>query len=746
MWLFARMMALGVVFTWIHVAASGGQTPKRLDGYTVVRVETRTNGELEQVLKIAADVWSETEHVGPMDVMMAPGALATLDAMGLPYTVRIADVQKLIDEQHAGSPRGWFDAYHPYEEIVDYLNQLVSQYPSLAQMVNVGTSLEERPIWGIRIAGPDLDPMSPAVVYFCAVHAREWITTTVPPYLATHLLENYGTDFVVTDLVDHVEWILIPVANPDGYVFSWGGGDQRLWRKNRRDNGDGTWGVDINRNWGFGWGGQGSSGYTSSQTYRGPEPFSEPETRVLRDMFITRPNVRAQLDIHSYSQVILWPWGHTPEFCPDHDEYEASGLMMQQLIEAVHGVEYDIGPIYTGIYPVSGDSLDWTYGVRGILSYSFELRDTGLYGFLLPADQIIPNNEELLPALTYLAGTSQVRATQISFPEGLPDRLVAGEDTTILVAITSGLETLDPSTASLHYRYDPAGPFTTVPLSPLGGAAFEAVLPATHCASSPEFYISVTGEGGTTVEPADAPASVHTAFMVSGMIVFEETLAEDPAWETEGQWAWGRPTGGGGLHGEPDPTSGHTGDWVYGYNLDGDYENNMPAYHLTSTPIDCTRQFGLRLSFWRWLGVEQAPYDHASVRVSNDGESWVTVWENTEEVADAFWTPIDVDISPVADNQPNVYLRWTLGPTDSGWAYCGWNIDDVQIYATGCVGRPGDSNGDGVVDLSDLAEFGRCLSGPAGGIVAGCGVFDFEDDDDVDLDDFGAFQSSFGGP
>jgi len=161
----------------------------------------------------------------------------------------------------------------------------------------------------------------------------------------------------------------------------------------------------------------------------------------------------------------------------------------------------------------------------------------------------------------------------------------------------------------------------------------------------------------------------------------QEWLFEsDPGWATEADWEFGQPAGLGGEHGFPDPTSGYTGDNVYGYNLLGDYPNNLSEQHLTTNPINCSNLYGVQLKFMRWLGVEVPEYDHAYVRVSNDGDNWTTFWTNPDEITDNSWTQIDIDISEVADNQESVYLRWTMGSTDGGWRYCGWNIDDVQIY------------------------------------------------------------------
>ena len=159
------------------------------------------------------------------------------------------------------------------------------------------------------------------------------------------------------------------------------------------------------------------------------------------------------------------------------------------------------------------------------------------------------------------------------------------------------------------------------------------------------------------------------------------SLDSDPGWATEDEWAFGQPGGSGGQHGNPDPTSGYTGSNVYGYNLNGDYPNDLPERHLTSGAIDCTDRYGVQLRFWRWLGVEDPEYDHATVMVSNNGSDWVAVWTNPNEITDSSWQQMVLDIAAVADNQPTVYLRWTMGPTDVGWRYCGWNLDDIEIWA-----------------------------------------------------------------
>jgi len=184
-------------------------------------------------------------------------------------------------------------------------------------------------------------------------------------------------------------------------------------------------------------------------------------------------------------------------------------------------------------------------------------------------------------------------------------------------------------------------------------------------------------------------------------VQYEWTLDSDPGWSAQPDWAFGDPAGYVGDHGA-DPDSGHTGSNVYGYNLYGDYPKNLPERYLTSDAIDCSELFNVHLKFWRWLGVEEPRFDHAYVRVSQDGIDWTTVWENPEEIIDTSWIEMNLDISALADDQPIVYLRWVMGSTDGGWQSFGWNIDDIQITAFERGVARGDANGDGIIDLGDV--------------------------------------------
>jgi len=163
----------------------------------------------------------------------------------------------------------------------------------------------------------------------------------------------------------------------------------------------------------------------------------------------------------------------------------------------------------------------------------------------------------------------------------------------------------------------------------------------------------------------------------------EATMDSDPGWSLDTGWAYGTPTGGGSGNG--DPTSGHTGANVLGYNLAGDYGNNInPARYATTSVIDCTGLDEVTLSFHRWLGVETASYDHASVQVSANGSTWVDVWTNPySDLSDEEWLYQEFDISATAADESTVYVRFGMGTTDSSVTFPGWNIDDVRV-----TGRP----------------------------------------------------------
>jgi hypothetical protein len=160
-------------------------------------------------------------------------------------------------------------------------------------------------------------------------------------------------------------------------------------------------------------------------------------------------------------------------------------------------------------------------------------------------------------------------------------------------------------------------------------------------------------------------------------------LNADPGWTTEGQWEFGIPQGAGSNGG--DPFAGHTGDNVYGYNLNGDYPNLLPETSLTTTALDFSGHSDVELRYWRWLGVESSTWDHACVDASTDAANWITVWENGGfSLGTGAWVQQRIDLSAF-DGEPIVYVRWVMGTTDDIITYPGWNIDDIEFRSVGPI-------------------------------------------------------------
>ena len=187
-----------------------------------------------------------------------------------------------------------------------------------------------------------------------------------------------------------------------------------------------------------------------------------------------------------------------------------------------------------------------------------------------------------------------------------------------------------------------------------------------------DYRIRITTTDDAFTDESDADFSIWHA-------IYSANMNSDPGWTLEGLWAWGVPLGLGGDDGQPDPTEGYTGTNVIGYNLSGDYENNLVRKYATTPAIDCTAYENVTLSFMRWLGVEDNLYDYAGVEASNDGTNWTTLWENTVALNAGSWVAVEYDLSTVADASETVWIRWYMGATDDSWQYCGWNIDDVIV-------------------------------------------------------------------
>ena len=355
------------------------------------RTETPLAGLLTAALGL--DVWEVTpEH---LVVQVEESQAARLQAMGY-------DVEQLQGTESyvsAFATDAAVSGYHTAATLEADLRQLAEGHPEVAELHQIGRSVEGRPLWALRIG--DRRGSDRKVAFFGCHHAREWISVEVPYRLAQHLVDHASADPVQQWLQRGEVWVA-PMVNPDGHEYT--RTDNRLWRKNRRRNRDGSVGVDPNRNYGYMWGTldvSTSSHVPSDQTYVGPRAFSEPEVRAVRDL-VARQLFTGVLTYHSYSQLILYPWGYTNRSIKDPaDLSEVRGLAeeMQRLVKGVHGKTYTAQQA-SQLYPTAGDTTDWTYGEYDVPSLTVELRPASARegGFILPAEQIEPCWEENRPA------------------------------------------------------------------------------------------------------------------------------------------------------------------------------------------------------------------------------------------------------------------------------------------------------------------------------------------------------------
>jgi carboxypeptidase T len=278
--------------------------------------------------------------------------------------------------------------YHDYNEMAAELAtvEAANQNPPRVRRFNLGTSFQGRTIWAVKVSdNVDVDEDEPEVLFTANQHAREHLTVE----MALYILNRLTTDSAFTNLVNNREIWIIPMVNPDGVEYDIATGSYRMWRKNRQASP-----TDLNRNWSYQWGCcGGSSGTVSSETYRGPSAFSAPETQVVRNFVNSRviggvQQIKAHIDWHTYSELILWPYGYTTA-------NTAAGLtandrnahaQLGQNMAATNGYTPEQA---SDLYIADGTINDWMWGVHKIFSYTFEMYPTGSNPGFYPADEQI---------------------------------------------------------------------------------------------------------------------------------------------------------------------------------------------------------------------------------------------------------------------------------------------------------------------------------------------------------------------
>jgi len=342
------------------------------------------------------------------DYHLPPHLLDVFSQFGFNQSIFIRDIQESIDlveaEQlaaRANAPSEFFDAFRTTPEVMAWINDLKAKYPELVTTTEIGKTIQGKPIVAVHVQSAKGPKDKIRIVYNSGQHAREWITITTLNYILNEFLTNYGVNATFTKLIDEIDWTFVPILNVDGYDYTFS--NDRMWRKNRKLNPGGCYGVDNNRNWPYQWNRGGTSTNPCSEIFHGPGPGTEPENMAIANyIFQNRQKVKGYIDIHSYSQLWMSPYGWTNSYPPDYTQIREMMLSIVSMIRSVHGVPYTAGSIANTIYIASGSSADYVYSIGVKYSFAVELRDTGRYGFIMPPSQIIPQGEEILEAVVVM--------------------------------------------------------------------------------------------------------------------------------------------------------------------------------------------------------------------------------------------------------------------------------------------------------------------------------------------------------
>jgi carboxypeptidase T len=426
-------------------------------------------------------------------------------------------------------------AYHDYGEMVAELQQAAFDHPTTFSLFSLGLSYQGRTVWAGKISNNvAVDQDEPEVLLTHHQHAREHLTVEMALYTLHMLLDRYGADPRITNIMNSREiWIVFDM-NPDGGEFDIATGTYASWRKNRQPNtGSSAIGTDLNRNFAYDWGCcGGSSGTPSSDTYRGASGFSAPETQLVRDFVNSRviggtQQIKAHIDFHTYAELLMWPYGYTLTDVPadmsqdDHDTFAAMG----QAMAATNGYTPQQ---MSDLYITDGTICDWLYGVHHIFSYTFEMYPvTSGQGGFYPPDEVIPaqtsrNREAVLYLLEKSACPYAVIGKQAQYCEAVP-----GAPSGLGATPGNGQISLAWTAASgatgysIHRGTASGGPYTTLQ-SNLIGTNFTN----TSLTNGTTYYYVVTAANGVGEGPNSNEASA-TPVTPPTVVTFTSVAAQD---------------------------------------------------------------------------------------------------------------------------------------------------------------------------------------------------------------------------
>jgi hypothetical protein len=700
-----------------------------------VAVRVRSRAELERLARLASDV---DDHRGVRDGRVVIHADADeqerLARLGFELEVRRRDLAGFYARRAARSAAAGVDGagsmggFRTLAEIEAFLDALAASHPAIVSpKFSIGTSHEGRTIWAVRISDDPAndDPTEPVAWYDALHHAREVMSAESLLLFMQWLCDGYATDAVVQRIVDSRNLLVVPCVNPDGNVYNQitdpGGGG--LWRKNRRDNGGGTFGVDLNRNWGWEWGPQwpGSSGSPFSTTYRGPSAFSEPETQALRDFFALHPAGMA-ISVHAYGDVWIHPWGYDDVVTPEHARFAYYAAAMT----AANGWLY--GTVFQTLgYVANGGTFDWLYGTHGTFAYSPEVGGDEDGFWPDPAD--IPELfEDVRPAYVLAARWSggwadvqdvvqaEVQGDGDPWPEAnelwrielvAVNRGVLPVDAELtLSSTTADIEVVGPTARLLV----PAGSMAPLPLAATVGPMIATVQPlgplvdAAARIATPGLWLRVAADAApgvhelvVTVDYDGVATDLPVAFRVGEqrLLAIDDLETGVPGWQVTnavtGTWqrAAPQPTTSSGepvQPGQDDPLTSGTLCWVTDpvAGLSATQRDVDGTTVLVSPRFDASPFGHVRLGYARWFA--SAPGgprdDRLVVEISNDDGAGWTELERVEH--DSAWRDVAFDLEAALPLTSAMRLRFTVAddPDDDVTEAC---IDSIRLSTAGAA-------------------------------------------------------------
>lgn len=402
-------IAATCLFSLTSSSAFAAQDYRDCVGATV-RVDTPL--QLQQLKATATRILEDHPSIGPLNAVLCNDQPARLTEQGLSFSVVTTQLgQKISNERERltapsrfstlrADGAEWFDDFKNLSSIEQRLEHYAASYPEFVELENIGSSLEGRAIRMLKIRVQNSGaPRKPGLFYIGTQHAREWMSPMSVMYTVDQLVTQYGRDAQITELLNQVDVYVVPVVNPDGFEYTWAEDGDRYWRKNRRENADGSFGIDLNRNWPQGFGLDiGSSSQASSNVYRGTAPFSEPETAAVRDAVDALPDLAGFIDFHAFSQLVLYGPGYYYGGAGKLVEEECVATHIAREISALNGAYYRQLPI-PALYPTTGASTDWSRAHKHLKSLAMEVRPSR-YGdggdFVTSPGQIVPTGQEQL--------------------------------------------------------------------------------------------------------------------------------------------------------------------------------------------------------------------------------------------------------------------------------------------------------------------------------------------------------------